>query len=135
MSYRIQRISLGSALRLGLLLGWMVALLPAFGGAWLAVEALGLIGALLAQMTPYEFSIFGQAIASLDPLLLLGLEEAAGTVSSLSAQASLIFWLLTAGLTLLGGLGVALMTLLMALVYNLLASLGGGLKLELRETA
>lgn len=135
MNYRIQRISLGSALRLGLCLGWMIALLPALGSAWVAVSAVGLVGSLLGQMTPYEFSVFGQSIASLDPLLMLGLEEAATTVTGLNDQASLLFWMLSGGFTLVGGLGVALIAVLMAGLYNLLAYLGGGLRLELRETA
>lgn len=134
MFYRVQRISLSSALRLGLLLGWLVALLPALGLSWLAVQLVAGASALLGQMTPYELSLLGQNVASLDPLSFLGLAEAATQVGALAELGGMLFVLLTLVLTLLGGLGVALTTLLAALLYNLIAAMGGGLKLELRET-
>jgi hypothetical protein len=134
MFYRVQRISLGSALRLGLLLGWLMALLPALGLSWLAVQLVAGASALLGQMTPYELSLLGQSVASLDPLRFLGLAETAAQVGALAELGGMLFALLALALTLLGGLGVALTALLGALLYNLIAAMGGGLKLELRET-
>lgn len=134
MFYRVQRISLGSALRLGLLLGWLMALLPALGLSWLAVQLVAGASALLGQMTPYELSLLGQSVASLDPLSLLGLAETATQVGALAELGGMLFVLLALALTLLGGLGVALTAVLGALLYNLIAAMGGGLKLELRET-
>jgi hypothetical protein len=133
MFYRVQRISLGSALRLGLLLGWLMALLPALGLSWLAVQLVAGASALLGQMTPYELSLLGQSVASLDPLRFLGLAETAAQVGALAELGGMLFVLLALALTLLGGLGVALTAVLGALLYNLIAAMGGGLKLELRN--
>jgi hypothetical protein len=132
MFYRLQRVSLGSALRLGLLLGWLAALLPALVLAWLMVQLVGGVNMLLGQMTPYELSLLGQRVTSLDPLSFLGLADFALQISALADLGGMLFVLLSLALTLLGGLGVALTSVLVALVYNLVAAMGGGLKLELR---
>ncbi len=134
-SYRVERISPGSALRLGLLLGWLVVLLPAAISAWLMTMVLGQAAGMLGQMSPYEISLLGQTVTSLDPLSVLGLTDIAATISKLNQQADQLFWMLTAGLTLAGGFGVALIVTLMAVLYNLLAAIGGGLRLELRYEA
>lgn len=135
MSYTINRISLRSALRVGLLLGWLLALLPAAGAAGLAVAAVQQIDAALGQMAPYELSFLGQTVASLDPLAWLGLADTAAGLSSLADQTGALFWSLTLGLTLAGGLGVALTSVLFCLCYNLLAAIGGGLKVDLQASA
>jgi hypothetical protein len=131
MSYTVARISLRSALRAGLLLGWLVALLPAAGVAGLGVLAVQQLDAAFGQMAPYELSFLGQTVASLDPLSLLGLAETAAGLGALSEQSGALFGALTLGLTLVGGLGVALTLLLASLCYNLLAAIGGGLRVEL----
>lgn len=131
MPYTIRRISLASALRLGLLLGWLLALIPAVALAGLAVLAIQQASAAFGQMSPYELSFLGQSVASLDPLALLGLADTASNLQGLSDQAGGLFWSLTIGLTLAGGLGVALTAVVVCLCYNLLAGLGGGLRVEL----
>lgn len=131
MIYRLNRIALLSALRLGLLLGWLVALLPAAAVSWLTVAALQQVDAAFGRMAPYELSILGQPVASIDPLAWLGLADTAASVGSLAGQTGL-FWTLTLGLTVAGGLGVALTAVLVCLCYNLLAALGGGLRVELQ---
>lgn len=135
MAYTINRISLLSALRVGLLLGWLVALLPSLAAAGLAVAVVQQLNAAFAQMAPYELSLLGQTVASIDPLAWLGLADAASSVGGLADQGGALFWMLTAGLTVVGGLGVALTAVLTCLCYNLVAGLGGGLRVELRPAA
>jgi hypothetical protein len=131
MIYIVRRISLRSALRVGLVLGWLVALLPAAALAGLFVLAVQQASAAFGQMNSYELSFLGQTVASLDPLAMLGLADTASSVGSLADQAGPLFGALTLGLTLAGGLGVALTTLLVCLCYNLVAGIGGGLRIEL----
>ncbi|HMQ33088.1 MAG TPA: hypothetical protein PKD53_20320 [Chloroflexaceae bacterium] len=131
MLYTVRKISLRSALRVGLVLGWLVALLPAAGLAGLCVLAIQQASAAFGQMSPYELSFLGQTVASLDPLAFLGLADTAASLRSMADRAGALFALLTAGLTIVGGLGVALTTLLFSLCYNLIAAVGGGLRVEL----
>ncbi len=132
MMYTVRRISLRSALRVGLVLGWLVALLPAAGLAGLGVLAIQQANNALGQMSPYELSFLGQTVARLDPLALLGLTDTAASLQRAAERPWALFGLLAAGLTVVGGLGVALTTVLFSLCYNLIAAIGGGLRVELR---
>jgi len=135
MRYTIKRITLGSALKVGLLLGWLVALLPAMGLAALAVLSLQGVSNAFGQVQTYDINVLGQSVASIDLLSLLGLSDEASRVGDLAALGWGLFGTLTLALTLLGGLMVAVTTLLVSLCYNLLAAVAGGLTVELRETA
>lgn len=131
MRYTIRRISIRSALKIGLLLGWLLALLPALAIAWLAMIALQGASGLLSQVQTYEISVLGQSIATLDFLELLGLADLAGRIDGLAALGWGLFATLTAGLTVLGGAMVAITAVLFSLGYNLLAALAAGLIVEL----
>lgn len=135
MRYTVRRISPLSAFKFGLLLGWLMALLPALAVAALAM--LGIQGAADAfgQVQTYDISVLGQNIASIDLLGLLGLTDEAGRVGDLAAQGWRLFGTLALALTLLGGAAVALTAVLISLLYNLGAALTGGLAVELREQA
>jgi len=135
MRYTIKRITLGSALKVGLLLGWLVALLPAMGLAALAVLSLQGVSNAFGQVQTYDINVLGQSVASIDLLSLLGLSDEASRVGDLAALGWGLFGTLTLALTLLGGLMVAITTLLVSLCYNLLAAVAGGLTVELREAA
>ncbi len=135
MRYTIKRITLGSALKVGLLLGWLVALLPAMGLAALAVLSLQGVSNAFGQVETYDINVLGQSVASIDLLSLLGLSDEASRVGDLAALGWGLFGTLTLALTLLGGLMVAITTLLVSLCYNLLAAVAGGLTVELRESA
>ena len=50
MRYTIKRIGLGSALRVGLALGWLIALFPSLALAWLALAALLGLAAVSLRM-------------------------------------------------------------------------------------
>lgn len=133
MRYTIRRVSLLSALKIGLLLGWVVALLPALACAAAAVALLRGAAAAFGEVQAYEITLLGQNVARIDLLPLLGLADEAARVSDLAAQGWGLFGLIALVLTLLGGAGVATTTVLFSLAYNLLATAVGGLAVELRE--
>ncbi|KPV53743.1 hypothetical protein SE17_07835 [Kouleothrix aurantiaca] len=66
MRYMIRRISVTSALRNALLLGWLVALLPALCLAGVAVQALRRVSAALGQIQAFNIEVLGQRIATID---------------------------------------------------------------------
>jgi hypothetical protein len=129
--YTVKRIGLGSALRVGLALGWLVALFPSLTLAWLALAALRRVDDALGQITPYELSVLGQPIAQLDLLQLLGLVEVVRTIARLAGDGWQTFLTITGLLTLAGAAIVVVTLLAFCLCYNLLAATVGGLKIEL----
>lgn len=133
MRYKIQRIMPGSALRVGCALGWLVALCPALCLAGLAVRALQQVDQALGRVTPIEISVLGQQIARIDLLAILGLSATAQTVGGLTSRLPLTFALLAVLLMLAGAALMIVVLLLFSVGYNLLAALGGGLEVELRE--
>lgn len=135
MRYTIRRIAPLSALKIGLLLGWILALLPSAALAWAAIIALQGAAEAFAQVQTYDISVLGQSIASIDLLALLGLADEAGRVNDLAALGWGLFGTLTLALTILGGAMVAVTAVIFSLCYNLLAAVAGGLTVELREPA
>lgn len=135
MEYTIKRIGLRSALRVGLALGWLVALFPSLALAGLAVVALRRVSAALGQIAPYDLSLLGQNIARFDLLQMFGLAGFAQAVGRLSGSPWPTFVGLAAILTLAGAAIFVVVALVFSLCYNLLAATLGGLKLELREVA
>lgn len=133
MRYTVKSISPLSALKIGLLLGWILALLPAAVAAAAALAALQSAAAAFSQVQTYEITVLGQNLASIDVLGLLGLADEAGRVDELAAMGWGLFATLTFALTLLGGAIVAVTAVFFSLGYNLLAAVAGGLTVELRE--
>jgi hypothetical protein len=133
MRYSIRRIGLGSALRLSLTLGWLVALCPAMCLAGLAVQALRMLSRALAQVQTLDITVLGQNIATIDPLALLQLRSAADSVNRLTAGALGTFLLLTLILLVVGGAMFVVVGLLASVAYNLIAPLAGGLEVELQH--
>jgi hypothetical protein len=131
--YSIRRISLGSALKVGLFLGWLVALFPALALAWLALAALRRVDAALGQITPYDINLLGQTIARFDLLSAFGLTSLVQTIDRLAGNELLTFLTIVGVLTLAGAALVMVTLLAFCLCYNLLAAVFGGLKLELRQ--
>jgi hypothetical protein len=135
MRYTIKRVSLGSALKIGLLLGWIVALLPALVLAALVMTGVQRVAAATEQVQTYEIELLGQPIASIDLLALLGLDDESSRLQELAAQGWGLFSSLALLFVLVGGAMAAATALLVCLCYNLLAALAGGLIVELREVA
>jgi hypothetical protein len=133
MDYMIQRISVRSAVRIGLTLGWVVALIPALPLALLATLAVGALNELFSPVQPYELSFLGQAVATLDLLDAVGLRPLAAWFASLADLGGMLFVLLLVGITLVGAVLVALGMVLACLLYNLLAGVAGGLRVRLER--
>jgi hypothetical protein len=131
MRYKIRRITTGSALRVGLMLGWLVVLCPALCLAGVAVQVLGRVGQALGRVEPIDLSVFGQEIARIDVLEILRLSDAAQTVARLTENQPLTFAMLALLLTLLGAAVFVVVAVLFSIGYNLLATVGGGLEVEL----
>ena len=129
--YRIRRITPASALRVGCAAGWLVALCPALCLAGVAVQVLQRINQAFARIEPLEITVLGQQVARLDFLEILRLSAAAQIVARLVGSLPLTFVLLAAVLTLLGAVMLAVGVLFFSVGYNLLASWGGGLEVEL----
>ncbi|HNP69986.1 MAG TPA: hypothetical protein PLO33_03360 [Kouleothrix sp.] len=133
MRYTIRRISVGSALRTALLLGWLVALCPALCLAGVALQVLRRVSAALGQIQAFDISVLGQRIATIDLVALLGLSGAAQTTAQLAGRAGATFALFALVLTLAGAAVFVGAALLCSVGYNLLARLAGGIEVELRE--
>jgi hypothetical protein len=132
MRYTVRSISLFSALRVGCALGWLIALCPAIGLAWLIGQVIQRLSESVSKVETFNLEVFGQPIATLDLMQLLGLSNAASTISELAANLGATVILLSLVLLAVGALAVALTVLLFCLGYNLLAAIGGGIKVELR---
>jgi hypothetical protein len=129
----IKHISLRSVARSALLLGWLVALMPALLLAWIAMQVLQWINSLFGSVEPFDLELLGQTIAIIDPIELASLDGARETVAGLTAggMATLLFFALI--VLLVGALLFVVGALLLALGYNLLAGLGGGITVGLAE--
>ncbi len=132
MHYTIRRIDLGSTARLGCLLGWLAALPPALCVAGLSVLLLERLAQALAQIKPIILNVFGQELARIDLLQVLHLQSFAVMLAVYVGETLVTFVLLAAVLALGGGLILMVTAVLVGLTYNLVASLGGGLTVELR---
>lgn len=133
MRYTIRRVSLWSALRTGCVLGWVIALCPAIGIALLVGELLARANQALVRIAPFDITIYNQTIASIDVLAILRLSETAQTVHDLARNLGGTVLLLTLVLIVLGTIAVAFTVALFCLGYNLLARIGGGVQVELRN--
>jgi hypothetical protein len=131
MFYTVKRVSLGSALRLGMLLGGLVSLPPALLGAGVAVLALKAANRALGQVTPITLSLLGQDLGQIDLLGALGLQTTAQTVGGLAARLPWLFAMIALLLALAGALIVGAGALLGTIGYNLLAARGWGLAVEM----
>jgi hypothetical protein len=134
MQYYVRRVSLGSAGRLGCLLGWLAVLPPSLVLAWLVVQAAQRVNQALAQIKPLSASVLGQQVLHLDFLQLLQLQALAETVATLAQNPVLTFISIAVFAVLIGGLLCMFTVLIVGLVYNLIARAGWGLALELEPT-
>jgi len=130
--YAVRRVSLGSTLKFGLVLGTLLSLLP---GCWCGLVSLWLIGGLRSFLEGWQqggIVILGQRIPIdfIDLMRLGGVLNALRTLDDLGLLLALAIALaiilaavlIIAGVLLLGGVG-----------YNLLAATTGGLVVELER--
>jgi hypothetical protein len=101
--------------------------------AGVAVQILRIVGRAILQVETLDITVLGQKIATIDPLALLKLRDAAESVGQLNTRLPLMFGLITLLLTIVGAAMFVVVGLLFSSVYNLLAPAVGGLEVELRE--
>jgi hypothetical protein len=109
-----------------------VALCPALCLTIVAIQALQRVNQAFQRIEPLDISLLGQPIARIDFLEILRLSGSAETVAQLSGNLQLTFVLLLLLLTIAGAAILAGALLLFSGGYNLLASLGGGLEVDLQ---
>jgi hypothetical protein len=129
--YQVQRITWGSALKVGLALGWALVIVPAMVIAWLVNVVIDRAFATVAQIQPMDINVLGQSLATIDPIQIVGQAENVQTLGSLSASGAAVFVLVTLVVTVLGALVVLLGVLLFVGGYNLLARAVGGFEVDL----
>ena len=134
MRYTIRRIDLGSIARLGLFLGWLVALLPAVLVAGVTVLTMQKVSEALQQVKPFTFEILGQQVAQLDLINMLQLQPVQQTIQPWVQTPWLTFFTLALGLILIGGFFWMFTGVMAGMVYNGMAQLGLGLCVDLVET-
>jgi hypothetical protein len=127
---RIRRVNLRSMGKHGCLLGTVLAALPS-----LACGLVFVSGAYLAQrwMEGWQvqhISLLGQELARIDLVRALGLERLMETLHQISTASPLVVLMAVVWLALLSGLLAAALVLLAGFAYNGLASLTGGVVVE-----
>jgi hypothetical protein len=130
--YRVRNINLGSLSKFGCLLGVVVSCVPSLLVAAGALFAVRGIRRLLEGWQGVEIRILGQAIP-IDVLALLNL----GSLLHRAQMMESLSWALFFGLAVLGACLGGLVFLVVGdvagWVYNLVASVSGGLEVELTE--
>lgn len=133
MRYTIRRISVGSALRNAIMLGWLVALCPAMCLAGVAIQVLQRVRDALGQVETFNVDVLGQRIATIDLVSLLGLSNAAQTTAQLTANITATFAVFALVLTLVGAVVFSGAALLVSVGYNVLARFAGGIEVDVQE--
>jgi hypothetical protein len=130
--YSIQRITLTSAFKVGLTLGWVIALMPALVVAWLVTQVVARVYATVSGIQPFNITVLGQNVANIDPISILGQTNNVQTLTNLATNQAFTFIAVTLIVTIIGAILVLLCALLFCGGYNVLARLTGGFQLELK---
>ena len=131
--YTIRRIRLSSVLRLSFTLTWLVMVCPALCMAAVVAQILLRVNQALVQVQPIDISVFGQQIAQIDILQTLRLNALAQGISRLTHSLPLTFVFVTLFFMLLGAVVLIGVAVLFSIGYNILASTGNGLEVEVHE--
>ena len=132
--YSVQKISTLPFAKFGCVLGGIVMALPGLICAIAGVQLIGALRALLDTWQSTKTDLPGLGVpVELDFISLLGMEAAQSLIIRLDDQRFVVASLVILVSVIGGGLLVALIILVVGWVYNLLASLTGGLEVELRS--
>ena len=128
--FRVARVAYSSLAKFGCLLGGVLAFLPSLlCGLTAFVLVRGLRG-WIESWRALNVSVLGNTLTTIDLIELLKLNQALDRLRVLDSLGPLGLLGTTVTLALLGGLFVAILTLLGGMAYNLLAWLTGGIVLE-----
>jgi hypothetical protein len=133
MKVAIRHIHLASLGKMGCLLGAVAAFLPSLLCGLLALVLAGLVGGWLESWQDLTISLLGQEIARVDLVQFLGLDGVLGLSQTLASASGLVLLLAVLALALGSGLLLALIVILVGLAYNLLASVTGGVVVEMHS--
>jgi hypothetical protein len=131
-SYRIRRVGLGPLSKFGCVLGAVVYLLPSLLLGAAGLFALRGARRLLESWQQVELRLLGQPIP-IDVVSLLHLEGVLRQVQVLDGLSALLLIAFVVAGCAIGGLLFLMVSDLAGWVYNLVASLSGGLEVELGE--
>ena len=130
MKLAIRRISLQSLGRLGCVLGIVLAILPSLLCGILGMGIIQVLRRWLEGWQGISIRFLDQEIASIDLVQKLGLTEFLQWLQAVGGASWLVVALVVLGLGLLAGLGLALISIVAGLVYNLLATATGGVVVD-----
>ncbi len=130
--YNIRRVTIRSLLRFGLVLGSGLALPFGCLFALIVAQVIPLLRRFLETLQGAEYRLLGQTI-HLDFVKILDLGGALQTLQTLDQRLALVVVLALLSITLGVGLAAALLVGLAGWGYNLLASLSGGIELQLAQ--
>ncbi len=124
--YTIRKINPFSVAKFSWLLGSLGMILPSIICAIGSLELITVLQILLQKLQNVNMGLFGKA----DFIKMLNLEVVSATLTQWSDQSSLLVMLIMLGGVVVGGLLIGLISLLLSLVYNLVASVTGGIEVE-----
>lgn len=130
--YRIRRIGLGPLGKFGCLLGGLVSCVPGLAVAWGGLLVVGGLRRLLEGWQRVEIQLLGQGFP-IDVVSLLNLESLLTGVQQIDGLSWVLAILFVALTCVSGGLVFLVMGILLSSLYNFIATLTGGLEVELEE--
>jgi hypothetical protein len=116
---------------MGCLLGIVAALLPSLVCGLVALQLSSLLYRWLESWQEFTITILGQEVAHLDLVQFLRLERVLHQLQVLTSASGPLLFLAVLGLALVSGMFLAVVVGLVGVAYNLLASLTGGLVVEM----
>jgi hypothetical protein len=133
MKVAIERLNLASLGKMGCLLGAVAASLPSLLCGILGVALAALASRWLESWQDLTIAVLGREIARFDLVSLLHLEGVLEFLQALAAASVPVVLLGLLGMALASGLFLAVIIMLTGLAYNLLASVTGGVVVEMNR--
>lgn len=130
--YQVRRVSLRSLSKFGCVLGGLVSCVPSLAVASGGLLLVGGLRRLLEGWQRVEIHVLGQAIP-IDVVSLLNLESLLHRVQQIDGLSWVLAILFVALTCVSGGLVFLVMSILLSWLYNFIATLTGGLEVELKE--
>ena len=131
MKVAIERLNLASLGKMGCLLGAVAAFLPSLLCGILGVAMAALASRWLESWQDLTIALLGREIARFDLVSLLHLEGVLEFLQALATASVPVVLLGLLGAALVSGLFLAVIIMLTGLAYNLLASVTGGVVVEM----
>jgi hypothetical protein len=131
MKVAIERLNLASLGKMGCLLGAVAAILPSLLCGILGVAMAALASRWLESWQDLTIAFLGREIARFDLVSLLHLEGVLEFLQALATASVPAVLLGLLGMALASGLFLAVIIVLTGLAYNLLASVTGGVVVEM----